>query len=399
MRKTLTYKYNLMARRQIRFGIIGLGLMGREFGSAAARWGHLLDLDFQPVITGICDTNAASFGWFEQNFDTLRVKSHDYHDLLASSEIDAIYCAIPHHLHEQVYSDIIRSGKHLMGEKPFGIDIEANRSILATMQEHPDVFVACCSQFPFYPGSQRIIEALRRKEFGTIIEVEAGFLHSSDLDPTKKINWKRQLEFNGEYGCMGDLGMHVLHLLLRSGWHINNVRALLSNIVTERFNNEGVKVPCATWDNALLACEGSSGDQTFPMLLKTYRIAPGETNTWYLRIQGTDNSVSFSTRYPKSLYTMHYQPGAPQVWSEESLGYKSAYPAISGAVFEFGFPDTILQMWAAFCDELVNGRSGMQQPFYCATPQETFQHHQILTAALDSYKMQQVIQIDKPKRS
>ena len=44
-----------MAKKIIRFGVIGLGLMGREFGSVAARWMHLLDLDFQPVITGICD--------------------------------------------------------------------------------------------------------------------------------------------------------------------------------------------------------------------------------------------------------------------------------------------------------------------------------------------------------
>lgn len=46
-----------MAKKTIRFGVIGLGLMGREFGSAAARWCHLLDLDFAPTITGICDTN------------------------------------------------------------------------------------------------------------------------------------------------------------------------------------------------------------------------------------------------------------------------------------------------------------------------------------------------------
>ena len=43
--------------KEIRFGIIGLGLMGREFASAAARWFHLLDTDVRPVITAVCDTN------------------------------------------------------------------------------------------------------------------------------------------------------------------------------------------------------------------------------------------------------------------------------------------------------------------------------------------------------
>jgi prephenate dehydrogenase len=34
--------------RKIRFGLIGCGLMGREFASAAARWCHLLDMPARP---------------------------------------------------------------------------------------------------------------------------------------------------------------------------------------------------------------------------------------------------------------------------------------------------------------------------------------------------------------
>lgn len=383
-----------MAKRQIRFGVIGLGLMGREFGSAAARWIHLLDLDFEPVITGICDVNEGLFDWFTTSFDSIQVVTNDYHDLLNSDAIDAIYCAVPHNLHQQVYIDIIRAGKHLLGEKPFGIDLAANTAILQALDEHPDVFVRCSSEFPFFPGSQRVIQTILDMPFGKIIEVEAGLLHSSDINPDKPINWKRIIEINGEYGCMGDLGLHVLHIPLRMGWKPANVRALLSNIMPERYNKDGQKVPCETWDNAILACEVHSAEAgNFPMTLKTYRIAPGETNSWYINIYGTEFSVRYSTRQPKSLYTMPYQAGGVQAWSEESLGYATAYPTITGGIFEFGFSDSILQMWAAFCDELVNGREGMKQTFYCATPAETSQHHAILTAALQSYKQASVMQV------
>ena len=34
-----------MQKQIINFGIIGCGLMGREFASAVARWCHLLDQD------------------------------------------------------------------------------------------------------------------------------------------------------------------------------------------------------------------------------------------------------------------------------------------------------------------------------------------------------------------
>ena len=70
--------------------------------------------------------------------------------------------------------------------------------------------------------------------FGQILEVNSGFLHSSDLDFNKPINWKRMLKFNGEYGCMGDLGMHACHMPFRAGWIPKNVRAILSNVVKER---------------------------------------------------------------------------------------------------------------------------------------------------------------------
>jgi len=292
-----------------------------------------------------------------------------------------------------LYVDIIEAGKHLLGEKPFGIDQAANTHIMAAAQAHPAILVRGSSEFPSFPGAQQILQFIREERFGTILEVQAGFLHSSDMDPRKPINWKRRVATNGEYGCMGDLGMHVLHIPLRVGWFPRNVRALLSKIVTERPGPGGTMVPCETWDNALLTCEVYAGEQRFPMLLETKRMAPGETNTWYLRVYGTSFSAEFSTKYPKTLRTMAYTPGGAQAWQSQDLGSVSAYPTITGGIFEFGFSDAILQMWAAFCDELAHPGS-MRQDFSCVTPWETAQSHRILTAALISNRLAQVVSLD-----
>ena len=391
-----------MPRRIIHFGIIGCGMMGREFASAAARWAHLLDprtgqaLDFAPRITAVCDTNPAAMAWFTANFDSVALASTNYHDLLADPSLDAIYCAVPHNLHAQLYVDIIRAGKHLLGEKPFGIDKTANDAINAAIADHPSLLVRCSSEFPFYPPAYRIARWMGEDRFGQIIEVEAGFWHSSDLDPSKPINWKRRAAINGEYGCMGDLGMHVVHLPFRAGWYPRSVRALLSNVITERPDAQGERAPCETWDNAILATEVQAGGQTFPMLLSTKRIAPGAANTWFIRIMGTEFSVEYSTAHPKTLRTLPYTPGGPQAWHVEEIGYTSAYSAITGSIFEFGFPDAILQMWAAFCDELVHGRDGMQQPFTCATPEEAARSHDLFTAALRSQATGQTVALGGP---
>jgi hypothetical protein len=151
-------------------------------------------------------------------------------------------------------------------------------------------------------------------------------------------------------------------------------------------------VPCDTWDNAILVCDVDTGDQRFPMMLSTKRIAPGETNTWFLKIHGTEFSAEYSTKFPRTLRTMAYEPGQPQSWEVLDLGYTSAYPTITGGIFEFGFPDSILQLYAAFCDELVHG-DDMRQPFGCATPEETAQHHRVLTAALESQRTGQTVDL------
>jgi predicted dehydrogenase len=381
-----------VAKRTINFGIIGCGLMGREFASAAARWCHLEGLSFIPRIVIACDANRAAVKWFEDNIPTIEKTTADYREVVDDKRVEAVYCAVPHDLHRDIYTAVIRAGKHLLGEKPFGIDREANDIILAAIQQNRHVLVRCASEFPFYPGAYRLGQWIQERRFGTIIDVEAGFWHSGDLDPRKPINWKRRIATCGEYGCLGDLGMHALHMPLRFGWKPRSVRALLSQIFHERPSGEGKMVPCETWDNAILACDVPTADYQFPMVISVKRIAPGHGNTWFLRVTGTELSAEFTTKNPKQIAWLPYVPGGEQAWQVADVPYKTAYETITGGIFEFGFSDSILQMWAAFCDELVNGPQ-MKQPFYCATPEEAAQTHTIFTAALESQRASQTIHV------
>ena len=378
-----------MSCRKIKFGIIGLGLMGREFASASARWCHLPDLAARPEIVAICDVNDVSFSWYQDNFSSIAQATTDYAALLANPDVEAVYCAVPHNLHEQLYCDIIRSGKHLMGEKPFGIDKQANDAINECILLHPEVFVRCSSEFPFFPAVQVIGRMLENNEFGKIIEVNSGFLHSSDMDTSKPVNWKRRRATNGEYGCMGDLGMHACNVPFREGWNIANVRALLSDLVPERPDGKDGMTPCDTWDNATLFCEASGDDGLhFPLTIKTQRIAPGQKDTWYIEILGMKKSARFSTKNPKLLEILDYTNGS-QAWQQIDMGHETAFKSITGGIFEFGFSDAVLQMWAAFIHELHHGRP-LSKFAACVTPAEAALSHRLFTAALESHKKHQV---------
>lgn len=376
--------------KTFRFGVIGCGLMGREFASAAARWMHLTDAKARPEIVAVCDTNPDLMAWFQTHVPSVRQATTDYRKLLANPDIDAIYCAVPHVLHAEFYTEILKAGKHLLGEKPFGMDREQNRAIMAVLAEHPELIVRCSSEMPYFPGAQKVIAMTASGEMGDILEVEAGFLHSSDIDPLKPINWKRMEHVNGAYGCMGDLGMHVLHVPLRLGWRPETLHANLVKRVTERPDGKGNTVPCTTWDNATISSRVRTADQDFPLVLKTWRIAPGESNTWYIRILGMKKSAFFSTKQPRQWQWMDYQ-GGTQSWNTEDLGYGSVFPAITGKIFEFGFADAIQQMWAAFVDELAGGTAN---GFPCASPAEAAAHHAVLTAALQSGLENRVVTVD-----
>ncbi|MCS7005751.1 MAG: Gfo/Idh/MocA family oxidoreductase [Cytophagales bacterium] len=371
--------------KQVKVGIIGGGLMGREAASAFARWFVLNDFPVQPVLIALCDLNTSLFEWYKQ-IPTITQFTTSYHELLANPEVEVVYAAVPHNLHEQVYLDVIKAGKDLLAEKPFGIDLIAARRIEEAVRKS-NSFVRCSSEFPFLPGPQRVIKEIQSGKLGKIISIRSAFHHASDLDETKPINWKRQVKTCGEIGVMGDLGMHVAHVPLRLGWKPKTVYAQLQKLVKERPDGKGGTAICDTWDNAIIHCSVEIDGILTPMTWETFRMAPTETNTWIIEVIGTKGGFKYSTKEPKTFWEYEIS-GKDQWWKKTDLGFTSVFPTITGAIFEPGFPDCFMQMLAAYFAER-EGKLGNK--FGCATPQEAVLSHEVFDAALLSHKEQRVV--------
>ena len=359
-----------------RVGIIGGGLMGKEIALAIARWPALVEHPVRPVVTAVCDIDPRALSWFDQ-LGTVTAKVTDYRDLLARNDVDVAYVAVRHDLHERIYIDTVAAGKDLLAEKPFGIDLAAAERIITALEAHPNAFVRSSSEFPFYPGAQAVFETVKSALLGPIIEASNTFSHSSDLDPTKQINWKRQARFCGVAGVMNDLGLHVCHLPLRLGWEPLRVSSVLQD--------DGKAVPCDTWENATLLCTTVGQGGPFPLTLATKRIDPGQKNTWSIAVKGMEGGVSFSTRYPKTVWKLAIDKDE-QVWGQLEMGSQSrgTWPTVTGGIFEFGFPDAILAMLASYFAE----RAGaLGSRFACATPAEALASHQIVDAAMRSWDL------------
>lgn len=372
--------------QKMRIGIIGGGLMGREAASAFGRWFVLEDFPIQVELVAVCDLQDKLLDWFKK-VPTVKLFTKDSNELLRSPEVDVVYVAVPHNLHEKLYLDVLNAGKDLLAEKPFGIDLAAARKI-RDAAKNSGRFVRCSSEFPFMPGAQRAFQIAQSGQLGKLLEIHSCFWHSSDLDPTKPINWKRQNKFCGEIGVMGDLGMHVVHVPFRLGWKPKRVFAQLQKIYTERPDGKGGMASCDTWDNALLHTDVEINGQEVPMRLEMKRMAPGETNTWQIEILGTDGGVRYSTKEPKTVWT--FQRGKEQIWQRIDLGHQMAFPTITGGIFEAGFPDCFLQMWAAYAAE----RAGvLGNRFGCVMPDEAVRSHELFAAALESHKNKTVVSL------
>src|SRR5688572_23282811 len=104
----------------VKVGLIGGGLMGREVASAFARWFVLENYPINAELTAVCDVVESQREWFRR-VPTVKLLTADYRALLKSPDVEVVYVAVPHHLHEEIYCAVLRAGKDLLAEKPFGI--------------------------------------------------------------------------------------------------------------------------------------------------------------------------------------------------------------------------------------------------------------------------------------
>lgn len=111
-----------MTDRTVRMGIIGLGAQGGYYAGFLSR-GRVPNVQ----LAAICDTDEskreAAEGFCVPFFT-------DYHDMLASGQVDAVVTTIPHYLHPEVGIDALDAGLHVLVEKPIGVYTTQARALL-----------------------------------------------------------------------------------------------------------------------------------------------------------------------------------------------------------------------------------------------------------------------------
>ena len=100
----------------VRLGVLGAGIIAKSFMEAAP---DVADLE----VAVICDVAADAARALAEphGIEWLR----DYRAALADETIDAVYIALPHHLHEEATIAAAEAGKHILLEKPMANSLDA----------------------------------------------------------------------------------------------------------------------------------------------------------------------------------------------------------------------------------------------------------------------------------
>ncbi len=124
-----------------------------------------------------------------------------YESLLADPEIDAVYIATPHPQHAEWAIKAAKAGKHILCEKPLGLN---HAEAIAMVQAARDHHVVLMEAFMYrcHPQTAKIVELVRSGVLGTVGIIHATFSFKCAFDPTSRL-WANEAGGGGilDVGC------------------------------------------------------------------------------------------------------------------------------------------------------------------------------------------------------
>lgn len=190
-----------MARR-LAFGVLGAAKIAREKvipGMRACRSAEVVAIASRDV--GRAAEVAAALG-VPRSFDS-------YEALLADPAIDAIYIPLPNHLHAPWAIRALEAGKHVLCEKPVGLNAGEAQAIAAAA-ERTGRHAAEAFMIRHHPQWLRVREIVRSGEIGEIRAIHTAFSYRQ-LDPA---NVRNRADIGGgalyDIGCYGIAGPRFL---------------------------------------------------------------------------------------------------------------------------------------------------------------------------------------------
>ena len=127
-----------------------------------------------------------------------------YEELLADNEIDAIYNPLPNHLHLPFTLAAMKAGKHVLCEKPIGLNKEEAKTLQREASMHPGLKVMEAFMYRFHPQWIKAKELVDNGTIGKVKNIQSFFSYNN-VDPS---NIRNKADIGG--GGLMDIGCYCI---------------------------------------------------------------------------------------------------------------------------------------------------------------------------------------------
>ncbi|MEO9003597.1 MAG: Gfo/Idh/MocA family oxidoreductase [Ginsengibacter sp.] len=127
-----------------------------------------------------------------------------YEELLADNEIDAVYNPLPNHLHLPFTLAAIKAGKHVLCEKPIGLNKVEAETLKKEVALHPGIKVMEAFMYRFHPQWIKTKELVDNGTIGKVKNIQT-FFSFNNVDPE---NIRNKADIGG--GALMDIGCYCI---------------------------------------------------------------------------------------------------------------------------------------------------------------------------------------------
>ncbi len=132
-------------------------------------------------------------------------RAHDsYEALLADPDIDAVYIPLPNHLHVEWSIKALEAGKHVLCEKPIGLNVAEAQKLREAGRNHPKLKLMEAFMYRHHPQWVKAKELVDGGAIGTLKTIQSFFCYNN-ADPN---DIRNQADIGG--GGLMDIGCYPI---------------------------------------------------------------------------------------------------------------------------------------------------------------------------------------------
>ena len=98
-----------------------------------------------------------------------------YEELLADNEIEAVYIPLPNHLHVEWTIKSLKAHKHVLCEKPIGLDWKEADYLNKEVKKYPGKKVMEAFMYRFHPQWQKVKKLVNENAIGQVKTIHSFF--------------------------------------------------------------------------------------------------------------------------------------------------------------------------------------------------------------------------------